>query len=87
MSHWRKQAEIAIKKAHDNIPDGATLKERMKIIDAAYPFGMRKYHPYKMWLKERAEYLSTYGYEAKSKKLVETPLERLMRRGKAHEAR
>lgn len=25
----------------------------LKAIDAAYPFWYRKYHPYKMWLKER----------------------------------
>ena len=85
MSHWRKEAAAAIRKAHAAVPKDADLKARMAIIDAAYPFGPREYHPYKMWLKERAEYLYAYGYKPKSKKLAESPLERLMRRGKADE--
>lgn len=79
---WRQQAATAIRQAHSLVPNDATLKERMAVIDAAYPFGTREYHPYKMWLKERAEYLRAYGYKPKSKALHETPLERLMRRGK-----
>lgn len=80
-----------IRLAHAGIPDDASLDERTRIIDAAYPFGQRKYHPYKMWLIERREYLEAYGYKSRGKpkhgsqivagQLVETPLERMMRRG------
>ena len=80
-SYWRLQAAIAIREAHKAVPDGADIKLRMSVIDAAYPFGQRKYHPYKMWLIERAEYLRAYGYNPKPKAVHESPLERLMRRG------
>lgn len=82
-SWWRREARAAIDKAHATVPDDADLKARTAIIDAAYPFGPRKYHPYKMWLKERAAYLSRYGYVKKGKLLHESPLERLMRRGQS----
>jgi hypothetical protein len=83
VSRWRQHAAAAIREAHKEVPEGADLKERMRIIDAAYPFGPRKYHPYKMWLKERAEYLRAYGYKPTPKAAHESPLERLMRRAKA----
>lgn len=38
--------------------DWPTMKTRL---DAAYPFGMRKYTPYKLWLEERAKALSEYA--------------------------
>jgi hypothetical protein len=85
MSAWRKEAAAVIREAHKTVPEGATLKERAAIIDAAYPFGPRQYHPYKMWLKERAEYLRAYGYRPKPRAIQETPLERLMRRGKRND--
>lgn len=61
MSHWRSRARAAIERAiaeHNEQPsppaepatDRAALIKR---IDAAYPFGPRQYHPYKMWLEER----------------------------------
>lgn len=28
-------------------------RELLKLVDAAYPFGQRQYHPYKVWLSER----------------------------------
>ena len=81
-SYWRQQAAAAIREAHAAVPEGADIKERMKAIDAAYPFGQRKYHPYKMWLIERAEYLGAYGHNPKPKAVHESPLERLMGRGR-----
>lgn len=51
-SEWRLAARAAIQKAIAAAPsdDLAVIK---KCIDAAYPFGERENHPYKMWLKER----------------------------------
>lgn len=57
---WLETAERYIREAHEKVPKDATLKERMKIIDAAYPFYERKYHPYKQWLKARKSYLNKY---------------------------
>lgn len=51
-SEWRLAARQAIQRAIASAPsdDLAAIK---KAIDAAYPFGTRGMHPYKMWLKER----------------------------------
>lgn len=55
-SHWRRAArETMIRVVREqcglgNLGDNAAL---LKAIDAAYPFGERKYLPYKMWLLER----------------------------------
>lgn len=32
-------------------------KEILNLIDAAYPFGQRSLHPYKMWLKARRNFI------------------------------
>lgn len=92
-SYWRLQSRGVIQSVHASLPDSATLKERQKAVDDAYPFGPREYHPYKMWLIERRAYLERYGYQSKAKpkhgknivagERYETPLERLMRRGGA----
>lgn len=90
---WRTEARKVISHAHSTIPQDATLDQRKAAIDGAYPFGQRKYHPYKMWLIERRAYLERYGYKSRGKpkhgahevggERYETPLERLMRRGGA----
>ena len=82
-SYWRQQARAAIAEADETIPAAAPLADRKRAIDAAYPFGQRKYHPYKMWLVERRLYLARFGGNAPSKALHESPLERLMRRAGA----
>jgi hypothetical protein len=82
-SYWRRQAALAIVEAHAALPDDCTLAERKKAIDAAYPFGQRKYHPYKMWLLERRLYLIHHGERPASKAIQESPLERMMRRSGA----
>lgn len=78
---WRQEASAVIYAATKNLPDDLPLKDRMKIVDSAYPFGARSNYPYKAWLKARRSYLSIHGYRPKSKALIETPLERMMRRG------
>lgn len=52
--NWRSHACIAIEDAIKKAPKGSDL---IKAIDAAYPFGERKYHPYKIWLDERRKAL------------------------------
>lgn len=51
--HWRRtSAEIiaGVLKANEGRPEA----EIRKAISEAYPFGQRKYHPYKIWLSEIA---------------------------------
>lgn len=57
-SIWRVGARKAMQDAVEaiGIMDPALLARRDEIltrVDAAYPFGERKYEPYKCWLKER----------------------------------
>lgn len=80
MSHWSDTARRVIAEVHASLPEGATLADRTAAVDAAYPFGERAYSPYKTWLKARREYLCRYGYVPRGKPLVESPLERMMRR-------
>jgi hypothetical protein len=82
MSHWSDAARRTIQEVHRGLPENATLAERQAAIDAAYPFGERAYSPYKTWLRARREYLFRYGYQPKGKPLVESPLERMMRRAR-----
>ncbi len=80
MTSWANDAKRVIQEVHMSLPESATLEERIKAVDAAYPFGERAMHPYKMWLKARREYLCRFGYQPKGKPLVESPMERMMRR-------
>lgn len=54
---WRDRARTTIERTLA----GATgsYAERLTAIDAAYPFGPRAHHPYKVWLEERAKAAST----------------------------
>lgn len=56
MPGWRLRAREVIRKV---IADNPGLRDdpraMLKAIDAAYPFGMRRYTPYKEWLDERAK--------------------------------
>lgn len=83
MGIWADRASEVIGRVHKSLPETASLDERMKAIDAAYPFGERKYSPYKTWLRARRNYLARFGYQPKSKALVESPMERMMRRAKS----
>lgn len=50
-SHWRLRVRAVIQKVMKDNPE-TKGKELLKLISAAYPFGARKYHPYKIWLDE-----------------------------------
>jgi hypothetical protein len=50
-SKWRMQSTPIIEKViADN--KGKSLKEIRRALRDAYPFGERRYHPYKIWLDE-----------------------------------
>jgi hypothetical protein len=69
MSHWADTAY----EVHQGLPAAATLEERTKAVDDAYPFGERAYSPYKTWLKARREYLCRYGYQPKASLWLRAP--------------
>lgn len=51
MSTWRSQAATVIFDVIRQNP-GMEPKKLRKLISAAYPFGERKYYPYKIWCDE-----------------------------------
>lgn len=58
MSDWRIAAATAIEKAYLQAKrEGKSGAEMVRAIDAAYPFGERAMHPYKVWRKVRFEIL------------------------------
>jgi hypothetical protein len=59
-SEWRLAAREAIQRAIASVEDGDLVKIK-KSIDASYPFGQRKYHPYKIWLDERRKHFYELG--------------------------
>lgn len=61
MSQWSAISRATIAKVAAALPDDATLKERKAAIDAAYPFGIRQYWPYRAWCKARRAYLEKHG--------------------------
>lgn len=65
MSYWREKAAAAIKEAISTMGYANASADDLKnlsladtrllkaAIDASYPFGVRKNHPYQIWLDER----------------------------------
>lgn len=54
MATWREIARRTIERTADAAAaEGLTESETLTRIDAAYPFGERRYHPYQVWLSER----------------------------------
>lgn len=51
MSTWRDHCRPIIKKVLEENKDKSE-KEIKLALKNAYPYGMRKYHPYKIWLDE-----------------------------------
>jgi isocitrate dehydrogenase kinase/phosphatase len=49
--NWRAKARAVIRQVMADHPK-ADPKELRRLISEAYPFGERKYHPYKIWLDE-----------------------------------
>lgn len=69
-SKWRQRAvEIIKRTALEN--DWATPEEMKKALSAAYPFGPRNYHPYKIWLECVKEFLAfKFGTVARKGKAI-----------------
>lgn len=56
MSWWRSHAEQVIRQAlADAQAQGLDEVATLTLVDSRYPFGIREYHPYQMWLKVRRE--------------------------------
>ena len=85
---WSQISRETIQKAALAIPDGTPAKERRRILNKAYPFGLRKYWPYKAWLKAMKEHMAAYERPKSQAELLaryKSPLERLME--KTHQPR
>lgn len=57
---WHDRCWAAIDAIHRALPPDATLKQRKEALKNGYPFGERKYFPYKAWCKARRAYLAKY---------------------------
>lgn len=59
-SYWRQPARATIERVYN---EGVTLglagDALKQHVNAAYPFGERAYHPYKIWLDEMKRKFST----------------------------
>lgn len=51
MTSWREKAGKVIAEVLKET-EGQPPKERLKAVRDAYPFGMRQYYPYQVWLQE-----------------------------------
>lgn len=67
---YRDIAKKVMEKAYnDAIASGVTDPVEIgKIIDAAYPFGERRYWPYKVWLSERLWFFALKGIPTRAQK-------------------
>lgn len=62
MNTWATTARAVMAKTLlDCQAASMTPEATAKAIDAAYPFGDRSHHPYKVWLRERKEFFSRHG--------------------------
>jgi hypothetical protein len=51
--NWKAEARAAIERAYaDGVAAGLTGRELRNHVNAAYPFGARERHPYKVWCAE-----------------------------------
>lgn len=85
MTSWYDSAKAHIRRVHETLPPDISFEDRAKAVRDAYPWGDRKYHPYKMWLKAQREYLAAYTPPG-SKRLPLSPLERLLRKAAKEDA-
>jgi hypothetical protein len=60
MSYWSDRAREVIAEVHAALPSDATFEDRKKALFDAYPFGERRYSPYKTWLSAQRAYLAQY---------------------------
>lgn len=78
---WYEKAVEYIREEDEKLPPDVTIEQRKKAISAAYPWGERRFHPYKMWLKAQKEYMARF---VKSDSAISenhlSPLERMMKK-------
>lgn len=58
-SRWRRHARAVIRRVLEELPADASEAVKRKAVSAAYPFGERAHHPYKMFLAEVKAQLGT----------------------------
>lgn len=51
-SYWRARARPVIARVLAAAPPEVTEKEARRLLSAAYPFGEKDHHPYRMWCAE-----------------------------------
>jgi hypothetical protein len=68
-SRWRDIANVIIARVVSDNP-GLPEYELRKRLSAAYPFGERNYHPYKIWLSAINEHFDPRPKERKAKTVV-----------------
>lgn len=83
---WRDEYLAIIRRATDDLTTDLPLAERIKAVDAARPDNVsRTSHGRRSWQAARREYLVPFGYVPRGKKIIESPMERMMRRAKQGE--
>lgn len=60
LSAWAAAADAAIAAADADIPADTPLRDRRKRISAAYPFGARRWWPYRVWCRRVRAYLARF---------------------------
>lgn len=70
MSRWQEASWEVMHTVRLGMKDETDLQKIADAIDAAYPFGERKYQPYKSWLFVRKAFFSRYSLPMKSTKKV-----------------
>lgn len=58
-SRWYQHAAAVIRRVlAEAEAQGLTPDQARRLVDAAYPFGVRENHPYAMWLRARRDLLA-----------------------------
>lgn len=73
LSTWRAESRQIMARIASENPALKTA-ELLKLIDAAYPFGQRKYWPYKQWLLERRAWIDAREGKSKPSTTTSGPL-------------
>ena len=59
-SDWRLRARVAIAVALQQLPIGASYQQARDALFAAYPFGQRRHHPYRIFCEEQRAALEDF---------------------------
>ena len=76
---WYDAALYHIQRLDETLPADMEFADRVKAVKEAYPWGVRRMHPYKMWLRAQKEYLNRHCPPTiDSKRFPLSPLERMI---------